>query len=63
MKHPVVDLSECILCGVCIEVEPDVFQMNEVGYIEVVAMDRYPEKAVDEAIKNCPVDCIHWQDA
>jgi ferredoxin len=22
----------------------------------------YPEEAVNEAIKNCPVDCIDWQE-
>jgi ferredoxin len=25
-------------------------------------MDVYPESDVDEAIKNCPKDCIGWEE-
>lgn len=59
-KVPVVELSECIVCGVCVEACPQVFRLNDAGYIEVIEHDRYPESEVDEAIKYCPVDCIHW---
>ena len=61
MKVPVVDLSECILCGVCQEVCPTVFSLNDAGYIQVVEPEGYPESEVAEAIKNCPTDCIHWE--
>ena len=61
MKVPVVDLSECIRCGVCEEVCPEVFQMNDAGYIEVADRSSYPEDKVDEAIKNCPTSCISWE--
>ena len=60
MKAPVVELSDCIVCGVCIEACPQVFSMNEAGYVEVIEMDGYPQSDVDEAIKNCPMDCIYW---
>ncbi|MDJ0831750.1 MAG: ferredoxin [Desulfobacterales bacterium] len=61
MKVPVVELSDCILCEVCTEICPEVFQMNAAGYVEVIDLDAYPEAEVDEAIKNCPVDCIFWE--
>ena len=61
MKVPVVELSECVLCGVCTEVAPSVFRMNASGYVEVVELKSYPEPEVDEAIKNCPADCIVWE--
>ncbi len=61
MKTPVVDLSDCSLCGGCIDVSPSVFRMNEVGYIEVIDLPSYPEEEVDEAIKYCPEDCILWE--
>ena len=61
MKHPVIELSECILCGVCEEVCPDVFILNEAGFMTVADLDHYPEPEVDEAIKNCPTDCIRWE--
>ncbi len=61
MKVPVVELSDCILCEVCTEICPEVFQMNAAGYVEVIDLDAYPEAEIDEAIKNCPVDCIFWE--
>jgi ferredoxin len=62
MKRPVVELSDCIRCDVCVGVCPAVFRMNDAGYIEVIDLSAYPEDEVNEAIKNCPADCIHWED-
>lgn len=61
MKRPVVELSDCILCGVCTEVCPQVFRMNAAGYVEVFELETYPQSDVEDAIKNCPVDCIYWE--
>ena len=61
MKKPVIDLSDCILCGVCQDVCPEVFKLSAAGYIEVVEMPDYPRSCVNEAIKNCPADCIVWE--
>lgn len=60
MQKPVVDLSDCILCGVCVDVCPEAFRMNNAGYIEVTELTDYPQACVSEAIKNCPADCISW---
>ena len=60
MKSPVVELSDCIKCEICIEVSPSVFRMNDAGFIEVIDLAQYPEQGVDEAIKNCPANCISW---
>jgi ferredoxin len=60
MKIPVVELSDCIKCEVCVEVCPAVVRMNDAGYIDVVDLSSYPEPEVEEAIKNCPADCIYW---
>ena len=60
MKTPVVELGDCILCGICLEVAPAVFKLSSAGYIEITELPAYPEKEVDEAIKNCPSDCISW---
>ena len=62
MKIPVVELSDCILCGVCVEACPEVFRLNAAGYIEVIDLAGYPEKDVNEAIKHCPADCIYWHE-
>ncbi len=62
MKKPVVELSDCILCDVCSDVCPSVFKINDSGFVEVAELTEYPEEGVDEAIKNCPADCILWED-
>lgn len=58
---PTIDLSRCSTCGGCIEVAPDVFRYNAaMGIMEVIELVVYPVEVVDEAIKNCPKDCIVW---
>jgi len=61
MKIPVVDLSQCNLCEICVEVAPAVFRISDAGFVMVVDLPTYPEDDVDEAIKNCPADCIYWE--
>jgi len=61
MKIPVVELSLCIRCGVCEEVCPQVFKMNDAGFIAVAELNHYPTLEVNDAIKCCPTDCIYWQ--
>lgn len=58
--EPDVELSECIQCGVCAEVCPEVFEMTDAGYVRVNPLRLYPAECVDEAIKHCPADCIRW---
>jgi ferredoxin len=29
--------------------------------MEVIELEQYPADLVDEAIKNCPEDCIFWE--
>jgi ferredoxin len=36
--------------------------MNDAGFVEVADLSDYPEDEVNEAIKNCPADCICWED-
>jgi ferredoxin len=60
---PVVDLGRCNRCEGCIEIAPDVFRYNEeTGLIEVIDLQEYPVAKVNEAIKNCPEDCIAWDE-
>ena len=61
MKIPVIELSECTLCGVCEEVAPSVFRISDAGYVMIADLPIYPADEVNEAIKNCPEDCIYWE--
>ena len=59
---PVIELGECRQCEVCIATSPLIFRLNvNGGYIEVIEMVDYPAAQVNEAIKNCPLDCISWE--
>lgn len=62
IKVPVIDLGECVDCDACVEVCPAVFRRNDAGFIEVVELQEYPKEDVEEAIKNCPADCIVWEE-
>ncbi|RZB33892.1 MAG: ferredoxin [Desulfobacteraceae bacterium Eth-SRB2] len=62
MKIPVVELSECTLCGICEEVAPSVFRIADAGFVVITELSNYPENDVEEAIKNCPADCIYWEE-
>ncbi|MBW2583143.1 MAG: ferredoxin [Deltaproteobacteria bacterium] len=62
MQKPSVGLGDCIICGVCVEVSPEVFRLNDAGYIEVTESGTYPQDEVNEAIRYCPTDCISWQE-
>jgi len=63
MKIPVIDRGLCTKCEGCLVVCPAVFQFNqEIDMIVVADMDPYPQECVDEAIKDCPADCIAWEE-
>jgi len=50
MKKPLVELSDCIACGVCAEVSPNVFRLNDAGYIEITESEAYPEEEVNDVV-------------
>lgn len=63
MRRPFVDIGQCTMCEGCLEVAPEVFELNPAGgYIEVKDLDQYPEESVREAMAICPAQCIDWQE-
>jgi ferredoxin len=60
MRIPIVELSECVFCGVCEEVAPTVFRISDAGFVVVIDLPRYPEIEIEEARRGCPTDCIYW---
>lgn len=63
MKKPEIDIGACSLCMGCVEICPEVFRQNDAGYIEVIDLQEYSEKDIDDAIMFCPEDCISWLDS
>jgi ferredoxin len=53
-----LDRNECIGCGVCVQICPDVFSMDDdAGVSKVINASGAP--CAKEAADSCPVGCIH----
>ena len=61
-EPPSIDLGKCVECEACLELCPEVFKRSEAGYIEVAALEVYPEECIREAMKYCRSDCIFWEE-
>jgi len=62
-KKVVIDADECVACGTCVEICPDVFRMEDGDDVAVVIKETGgPEDQIMEAIDCCPVQCIHQED-
>lgn len=58
-----IDEEECIGCGSCEEICPEVFKLNEeTEKAEFIKPEGSPEELIEEAIETCPVECIHWEE-
>ena len=59
----IVDQDECIGCGTCEGICPEVFQLNEeTGTSQVINPEGGPEDLIQDAIESCPVEAIHWEE-
>lgn len=62
-KKVVLDADECVACGTCVEICPDVFKMDDGDDVaEVIKETGGPDDQIQEAIDSCPVQCIHMED-
>jgi ferredoxin len=52
----------CIGCSACVAISPEVFELNDDGKSEVVALENYEGFDVDDSIAACPVDAISWRE-
>lgn len=57
-----VNQEECVGCGACAELAPEVFRMNDDEKSEVYGKVTPENKSeVQDAIDTCPVSCIAWE--
>ena len=62
MKTPVVDEEVCTGCGLCPDIAPGTFEMNDDGMAIVTDPQGDDEDAIQDAIDSCPVEAIAWAD-
>ncbi len=53
-----INEEECVGCETCVELCPDVFEMNDDGDKAVVKNPDATDDCVDEAIETCPNEAI-----
>ena len=62
-KRVYIDEDECIGCGSCEEICPEVFRLDEsTEKAEVIKPEGGPEDLIEEAMGTCPVDSIYWEE-
>lgn len=54
----VIDPDECIGCESCVEICPEVFEMDADGEKAIVIKEDSDAECVDEAIETCPNEAI-----
>lgn len=61
-KGVYIEVEECIGCESCVEVCPEAFgfdEESEKAYVIPEGMKTASEECIEEAVDNCPVECIH----
>jgi len=58
-----IDKEECIGCGSCHDICPEVFEVNEeIEKARVIKSEGGPEDLILEAMGECPMSCIFWDE-
>jgi ferredoxin len=63
VKKVHINTDECIGCGSCENICPEVFKLDSgSGKSTVIKPEGGPEDLIEEAIESCPVSCIGWEE-
>ncbi|MGQ9921582.1 MAG: ferredoxin [Desulfobacca sp.] len=63
MRVPYIVYAECIACGECVTLCPEVFEMDENGgYAIIRNQGGAPPEIIQRAMDHCPTACIHREE-
>ena len=63
MRTVTLNQEECIGCGTCEGICPQVFRLNpDTEKSEVILSRGGDEDLIQQAIDSCPAECIQWAD-
>ncbi len=54
----IIHQDQCIGCGMCESICPEVFRMTDEGIAEVYQQPEQITDTVQDAVDSCPVSCI-----
>lgn len=61
-KKVCIDEGECIGCGSCEDVCPEVFQLDrDAEKSKVIKPEGGDEACIEQAMAECPMSCIYWE--
>ena len=61
-RKVIIDEPECIGCGSCADICPEVFKLNKGTEKSIVIKpEGGPEDLIEEAMGECPMSCIYWE--
>ena len=63
IKSVRIDEDECVGCESCVDLCPEVFEMDEDAEKAIVIKPQGGDiECIQEAIDTCPTECIEWED-
>lgn len=62
MKKPVVNFDDCIGCGSCVEICPEVFELRDDIKAYVISEGKCDTCDCQEAADICPTEAITFED-
>jgi len=54
--------KDCTSCGMCEEICPEVFEMDDIAIVKEGADHAANEYGIKEAADSCPVKTIHYEE-
>ncbi len=62
LREVAIELGDCRSCQGCIDLNPDVFEWDDVLDIPFVSRSQVTEEEVRDIMNTCPEDCIIFVD-